>query len=375
MVNTDMALIEVVKYNGNNSDFVWKFPTEDLKLGAQLIVNNAQSAFFVKNGVVLDEFTEGRYTLKSGNIPWLNKLINLPFGGNSPFAAEVWYVNQVTKLDNRWGTLQPINLEDPLYNVIVPVRAFGQYGFRIIDSRAFLTTIVGTAKLFNSLQITEYFTGKVLSSITTALSKAVIKDKISLLQVGAYQDALSDYCEKEINKEFIKYGIEIVNFFFVSINIPEDDPSFIKLKEAKEFAMRINVIGKDMYQMDRTFDVLDKTAENTGAGSFTSAGLGLGAGLGMGGIFKNQFSGMGGVMSNVSETPPPPLVSNLFYFVIGGKQSAPFSIEETKVLIDNNTINEDTRVWVKGLNEWLPAKDLDLLKHLFTDSPPPIPEG
>jgi len=370
-----MALIDVVKYNnGNNNDFVWKFPVEDLKLGTQLIVNNAQSAFFVKNGVVLDEFTEGRYTLKSGNIPLLNKLINLPFGGNSPFAAEVWYVNRVTKLDNRWGTVQPINLEDPLYNIIVPVRAFGQYGFRIVDTRAFLTTIVGTAKLFNSLQITEYFTGKVLSSITTALSKAIVKDKISLLQVGAYQDALSDYCEKEINKEFIKYGIEIVNFFFVSINIPEDDPSFIKLKEAKEFAMRIKVIGKDMYQMDRTFDVLDLSAENTGAGNFTSAGIGLGAGLGMGGVFKNQFLGMGGVMSNVSETAPPPVVSNPFYFVIDGKQSAPYSIEEIKALIENNTINEDTRAWVKGLNEWLPAKDLDLLKHLFTDTPPPIPE-
>ena len=215
-----MALIEVVKYDGDNSEFVWKFPIEDLKLGAQLIVNNAQSAFFVKNGIVLDEFQEGRYTLKSGNIPLLNKLINLPFGGDSPFAAEVWYVNRVAKLDNRWGTLQPITLEDPLYKIVVPVRAFGQYGFRIIDTRAFLTNLVGTVKLFSSLQITEYFTGKILNSITTALSTAIIKDKISLLQIGAYQDTLSAYCEEEINKEFIKYGIEIVNFYFISIRLP-----------------------------------------------------------------------------------------------------------------------------------------------------------
>jgi membrane protease subunit (stomatin/prohibitin family) len=274
----------------------------------------------------------------------------------------------------KYGTLQPINLEDPLYNVIVPVRAFGQYGFRIVDTHAFLTTIVGTAKLFNSLQITDYFTGKVLSSITTALSKAVIKDKISLLQVGAYQDALSDYCEKEINKEFIKYGIEIVNFFFVSINIPEDDPSFIKLKEAKEFAMRIKVIGKDMYQMDRSFDVLEITAGNEGAGSFTSAGLGLGAGLGMGGVFKNQFSAMSGVMSNGDEQAPPPPVSNPFYFVIGGKQSEPYTVDDIRSLIDNNTINENTQAWVKGLSKWQPAKELDQLKDLFSDVPPPLPE-
>ncbi len=367
-----MPLIDVVRYNGNHSDFVWKFPVEDLKLGTQLIVNNGQSAFFVKNGVVLDEFTEGRYTLKSGNIPLLNKLINLPFGGDSPFAAEVWYVNRVTKLDNRWGTLQPINLEDPLYNIVVPVRAFGQYGFRIVDTRAFLTTLVGTAKLFNALQITDYFTGKVLSSITTALSKAVIKDKISLLQVGAYQDALSEYCEKEINKEFIKYGIEIVNFFFVSINIPEEDPSFIKLKEAKEFAMRIKVIGKDMYQMDRTFDVLEITAGNEGAGSFTSAGLGLGAGLGMSGAFKNQFSGMSGVMSD-TQSAPPTSISNPIYFVIDGIQSEPYNHEAITDLINKNTVTENTLAWTKGLSNWLPAKDIDTLKNLFIHTPPPIP--
>src|SRR5690554_4554022 len=106
-----MALIDRIKYNGNNVDFLWKFPNEDLKLGTQLIVGNAQTAFFVKNGKVLDEFSEGRYTLKTGNIPLLNKLINLPFGGSSPFSAEVWYVNKISKLDNKWGTQKPINLE------------------------------------------------------------------------------------------------------------------------------------------------------------------------------------------------------------------------------------------------------------------------
>ena len=72
-----MALIEVIKYNGNTSEFVGKFPSEDLQLGAQLIVNHSQNAYFVKNGKILDEFVEGRYTLKSANIPLVNKIINL----------------------------------------------------------------------------------------------------------------------------------------------------------------------------------------------------------------------------------------------------------------------------------------------------------
>ena len=128
-----MTLIEVIKCEGNISEFVWKFPSVDLKLGAQLIVNYSQIAFFVKNGIICDEFQEGRYTLKSANIPLLNKIINLPFGDNSPFAAEVWYVNMLTKLDNKWGTIKPINLEDPLYGIVVPARAFGQFGFKILN--------------------------------------------------------------------------------------------------------------------------------------------------------------------------------------------------------------------------------------------------
>ena len=137
-----MALIDVVKWEANNREFCRKFPSTDLRIGTQLVVYTAQTAFFVKGGTICDEFTAGTYTLKSENLPILNKLINLPFGGNSPFQAEVWFVNQITKLDLKWGTPQPISLEDPKYNVIVPVRAFGQYGIKITNPRRFLETLI-----------------------------------------------------------------------------------------------------------------------------------------------------------------------------------------------------------------------------------------
>lgn len=174
-----MALIEVIKYNGSFSEFVWKFPSEDLKLGAQLVVNHSQRAFFIKNGTICDEFVEGRYTLKNSNIPLLNKLINLPFGNKSPFAAEVWYVNMLTKLDNKWGTLKPINLEDPLYGIVVPTRAFGQFGFKIVEPKIFMQTIVGTLKTFSSNEIVEYFKGKLISSVSTIIAKAIVQKNIN----------------------------------------------------------------------------------------------------------------------------------------------------------------------------------------------------
>ena len=121
-----MALVDVVKCEMNGNLFCQKFPSNDLRVGSQLVVYPSQTAFFVKGGIICDEFTSGTHTIKTENIPLLNKIINLPFGGNSPFQAEVWYVNHISKLDMKWGTPQPLQVEDPRYHIVVPVRAFGQ---------------------------------------------------------------------------------------------------------------------------------------------------------------------------------------------------------------------------------------------------------
>ena len=89
-----MALVNVIKHEASDdSIFVWKFPSDQIKLGSQLIVNEGQQAIFVKGGQALDCFDPGTYTLSTGNIPLIDKLINLPFGGDTPFSAEVWFVN------------------------------------------------------------------------------------------------------------------------------------------------------------------------------------------------------------------------------------------------------------------------------------------
>jgi membrane protease subunit (stomatin/prohibitin family) len=98
-----MAFIDVIKYESNSDEFVWKHPVEDLKLGTQLIVNTSQKAFFIKGGQIFDEFDSGTTTLKTGNIPLLNKLINLPFGDDSPFQAEVWFVNMMSFFRQQMG--------------------------------------------------------------------------------------------------------------------------------------------------------------------------------------------------------------------------------------------------------------------------------
>lgn len=373
-----MAIIDVVKYDGNDEIFAWKFPSENLRLGTQLVVKTSQHAFFIKGGQVLDEFKEGTYTLKSGNIPLLHKVINIPFGGDSPFQAEVWYINMISKLDNKWGTPTPIQLEDPKYNIVVPVRAFGQFGMSISDPKKFLQTLVGNMKDFSTEKVVEYFKGKVISSTTSAIGKKMVLEGISVLQIHVLLDDLSEYCKDKIQAEFESYGIKIENFYLMSINVPESDPSVIKLKEAKDLAAKVNIAGKDVYHADRSYDVLDKASQNEGTmGGTMGAGMGLGLGFGMG----NQMGDMTNKMnvgqnqdSQNPKTPPPPPNQNVQYFVlINNQQNGPHSIDSIKLLIGQGQVTKDTLVWKEGMSEWGNIMEQNDLKSLFGAVPPPPP--
>ena len=365
-----MALIDVVKYQAEENEFIWKFPSSDLRIGTQVVVNPAQHAFFIKGGAILDEFTSGTHTVKTENIPLLNKIINLPFGSNSPFQAEVWYVNLLSKLDNKWGTTNPILLEDPKYGIIIPVRAFGQFGFKISNPRIFLETLTGNLPSFSAEKIQEYFKGKIISSLTSLISKKIVRENISILEINAFLDELSLFCQENITDEFKKFGLEIVNFYFMSINVPLDDPSVVKLKEAKDLAAKVKITGKELYQMDRSFDVLDNAAKNEGgvAGNLMGAGLGLGLGVGVG----NQMSNVSGNF-NTQNTPPPPPTATLYYVLINNEQNGPLNFDQLKQLIVDVRVNKQTMAWKAGMENWVLITEFPEVSNLFNQTPPPPP--
>ena len=364
-----MALIDVVKYQGSNEEFISKYPKSDIKLGSQLIVNVSQVAFFVKGGQILDCFESGTYTLTTENIPILNRLINLPFGSQSPFQAEIWFVNLISKLDLKWGTVNPIQLEDPKYNIIVPIRAFGQYGIKIKDPRLFFESLVGNMESFSTDRINEYFKGKLLSSLTTIVSKKLIYDQISILEINSFLDELSVFAQEKIKETFLQFGIDVINFYFISINIPENDPSVIKLKESKDLAAKLKILGRDLYQMDRSFNVLDKAAENEGgiAGSLAGVGIGLGVGSSIG----SQMTGLSG---NLNTNTPPEITSNkIYHLVIDGKQNGPYDLNEIKQFLFNKTIDSNTLVWKPGMTNWENLNRQAELLNIINLIPPPPP--
>lgn len=367
-----MAIIDVVKVEMSDHELCRKFPSDDLRLGTQVIVYPTQVAFFVKGGQIYDQFEAGTYTLKTDNIPLLNKIINLPFGSKSPFKAEVWYINLTTKMDMKWGTTTPIQLEDPKYNIIVPVRAYGQYGVKVIAPEVFLKSLIGTMNAFSADKVNEYFKGQMLSTLNNAISAKIAADGISILDVNTHLLEMSEYCGGTINKAFEKYGLQLTDFTFVSINVPQNDPSVVRLKEAKDLAARLKITGKDVYQMERSFNVLEKAAGNEGAGgSMVAMGAGLGAGLGVGAT----FSGMTNQTINTGAVVPPPIPEPVTYFAyINGQQIGNQSIQNLTSLVSQGLMTRDTLVWKTGLPNWVKAGELPDLSTIFlSQTPPPIP--
>ena len=232
-----MAIIDRIKYDGYQDGSPWlihKYPGEEFVLGSQLIVNQGQEALFFKGGEALDLFGAGTHTLQTGNLPLLKKLVNLPFGGKTPFSAEIYYINKTSRLDMNWGTQNPFQLEDPKYGLILSIRSHGKYGLRIIDSRMFVSELVGAipnGATVNYAFVASYFSGLLTSCIKTVISSFMIRQKISFLEVTAYLKDLSKECETEIAKEFERFGVEIVNFFIETISPPKDE--FEKLRTYK----------------------------------------------------------------------------------------------------------------------------------------------
>lgn len=302
-----MAIIEVVKYDGPPGVFAWKYPNQELGTWTQLIVNESQEAILFKGGQALDSFTAGRHTLSTANIPILSNIINLPFGGKSPFTAEVWYVNKMNSMNVKWGTSTPLQLQDPKYNMMIAVRSFGQFGVRVEDPRKFLLQLVGTLPLFNQDTLVNYFRGLLMSNINELISSYLVHKKISILEINAYVAEISKHIQGRLAQTFLDNGLELNNFYIDSINIPDNDPATIRLKEALAKKAEMDIIGFT-YQQERSFDTMEEAAGNPGnlGVGMMNTGMGLGMGLGFAGPAVDMVNRM--TRSSTFDTGSSPTV-------------------------------------------------------------------
>lgn len=294
-----MAVIDIIKYEGNNETLVWKHPREDYNKSAQLIVHESQEAIVFNNGSASNIYKHGKYTLESNNIPGIRGMIELLTSGVSPNHYEVYFINKAYTMDINWGTADPMVIQDPVYKVPLNVRAFGQFSVKVINSRQLVLKLVGKTTSFTKQKISDVFRGVLISTIKENISKKMIDEEVSIVEMNSHLTKISNSLKSVLSDKFANYGLGIEEFFVESIN-PEKDDIYYSIMEALKNRTTRNIEGQGRL-IDRSMDIAEKQAENQGmSGAVAGLGVGLGvaaaSGQMMGGMMQRAYEPLNSAM-------------------------------------------------------------------------------
>lgn len=362
--NEFIDIIEWLDYTDDTIVHRFERYQNEIKNGAKLIVREGQTAVFINEGQLADVFTPGTYTLNTQNLPILATLKGWKYGFNSPFKAEVYFVNTHLFTDEKWGTKNPITLNDERFG-LVEIRAFGTYAFKISDAGKFIVDIVGTDNNFTNFEINEHLKSLIATRFTDTVGEANLPIEL----YAANTTELSETCKEVMQPEFSSVGISLEKFFIENVSMPED----LK-KEIFEYS-RIDKLDLDKLTKFKTAKAIEAAATNEGG----TAGAGMG--MGMGFVLAQQMGGMMGGTQQASNpmmaqgtTPPPMPVAIQYFYAANGQQAGPVSFEQLKALFANRTVNKDTLVWKQGMQTWTALQEVEELKAFLGGStPPPLP--
>ena len=339
-----VKIADIIKYEGDNTTFIWKHPCEDFNALTQLIVHESQEAIFMMNGQALDLFGPGRYTLETQNIPLIGKALNIPTGGQTPFHCEVYFINKTEQMAIKWGTDSKVQFMEPTFNFPLAIGASGEMSLRVNDSRKLLIKLVGTEDFLGQSGLTRYFRAFLMTRVKSYIAQVIQQQKINIFEIDAHLNELSAALMKLLQPDFDDYGIALERFFLTTVVKPDGEPTYEKFKslyfrqyaditearirqqtqviDAETEAQKTVIASQAMatkraqegytYQQERGFDVAQDVAKNEATGQFTNMGVGLGtmAGVGgaVGGLVGNAVNGA--LDSTGSPQPQQPVPSD-----------------------------------------------------------------
>jgi len=272
-----MAILDLIEHPDEAADeIVHRLPEQgsgEFRLGSQLVVREAQRAVFFRDGKALDLFGPGRHTLSTNNIPLLTGLLGLPFGGKSPFTAEVYFVAMREFTDFKWGTAQPAVYRDRELGM-VRLRAFGTYSLRVADPGLFVAQVVGTRGAYTTGAIDEFLRSLILNEFNDLLGGV----QTSILDLQAMTGEIATAARSALGDDFARLGLALTTFQITSITPPDEVQKRI---DERSGMAALGDMGT--YTQFQTAQAIRDAANNPGgAGDMAGAGVGLGAGLGMG---------------------------------------------------------------------------------------------
>ena len=292
-----MALFDLIEHpNEAPGEIVRRFPetgSGEFRLGSQLVVRESQRAVFFRDGKALDMFGPGRHTLSTNNIPLLTTLMGIPFGGRTPFTAEVVFVSMRDFNDLKWGSPQPLVYRDTELGM-VRLRAFGTYAMRVADPQLFVTQVVGTRGAFSTAEIDEYLRGIIIAEFNDLLGEV----QTSILDLPKLSRELSDATRNGLGDDFAQMGLALISFQIGAITPPDEVQKRIDERSGMAALGDMNT-----YTQFQAAQALRDAAQNEGGGA-AATGLGLGAGVGLGQTLAGALQNTGQPVAPAGQPAP-----------------------------------------------------------------------
>lgn len=359
--------IDIVEFLDDSRDtIVWRFPRQgnEIKMGAQLVVREGQSAVFVNEGTIADVFTPGTYTLETRNLPMLSDLKGWKYGFNSPFKAEVYFVSTRLFTDLKWGTQHPVTLRDAEFGV-VRLRAFGAYAIQAVDPAKLLRQLVGTDPQFRTEEVSDFLRETIVGQVGAALANS----NLPMLDLAANQQTIAATLAGTLTTNLADMGISVPRFVISNISLPPE------VEQVLDKRTSMNVVGNlDQYTKFQAANAIEEAAENPGGGN---SGLGIGVGVALGRQVGDALApgGAGAGAAPAAQAGPPPLPGQAapFYLGIGGAPVGPVSAADVQRKIGAGEVTPETLVWQQGLSGWVTAASVPAVAGWFAATPPPLP--
>jgi membrane protease subunit (stomatin/prohibitin family) len=290
-------LIDVVEWRPDNKDVIaYHFPRNDLTTYTQVIVNESQEAVLLKDGSVMARLGPGRHTHDTRNLPILNQVYGIPFGGRNPFTAEIWYVNKLDFKSVDFKT-EMFRYHDPDYKTMVPLVGRGRYGFKIADSVKFIKKIVGTCEVFETCDLVNYLDGELSTNVTSTVSAQMQADTIGIKAISGYLSKLSSILTDEMHSLFGGYGITLISFHVVAVDVDESRPEGREIVKAMTEQSTQSIAGYT-WQQKKAFGIAGEQVKVAGEALKSNTEFGVLGAMMMASGGGNLFgSGVGGTVS------------------------------------------------------------------------------
>ncbi len=356
--------IDIIEWlDDSNNTLVYRFERQnnEIKYGAKLTVREGQMAVFINEGKMADVFKPGMYTLTTQNVPILSTLQGWKYGLESPFKAEVYFINTRKFTDLKWGTPGPATMRDSEFG-IVRATAFGIYAIRIKDPGIFIRDISGTEGRFTTDQVQENLRGKIGLRIKEVMPEL----GISVIDMEGKVTVMGQMLKDRISPDFEAMGLELCEVQVQDIGLPEEVEKAIDKRGA------IAAVGNlAAYTQYETASAIHDAA--TTPNSAAGAGMGLGAGFAMGGNMMGQMGGAQASMSAANSAPPPLPAASAFHVAVNGAQTGPFDMMALQTQVNGGQLKRESLVWKAGMAQWAKAGEVADLAALFANAPPPLP--